>query len=155
MKNSINLKARTDIYKFVEKAKGKVQKLTKEVLLEIGTKLVDRSPVGDPLTWQRPYWPKGYAPGHFINNWQVGIDQIPKGIIAGVDPTGSASKERLSHLGRWQVGHTYYFVNNLPYAKALEQGHSAQCPPSGMIGLTRLEFKQIVKDVEARVRSEG
>lgn len=146
----INAKAATDMFRFTEKAKGKIQRMTKEVLLEIGYRLVYRSPVGDPTTWNPAYWPKGYIPGHFKNNWQVGIDKRPNGIIPGVDATGSNSLERLSHLGRWQVGHVYYFVNNVRYAYALEMGWSPQSPPHGMVGLIRREYPQIVRQVAER-----
>jgi hypothetical protein len=151
---SINAKANTDIFRFVEKAKGKIQKLSREVLLEVGRRLVERSPVGFPPSWNPPYWPKDYHPGHFINNWQVGRDSRPTGIIEGIDPTGAETLERLSHLGRWQVGHIYYFVNNLPYAYRLETGWSPQSSPGGMVGLIRREFPQIVKEVEARHRGK-
>jgi hypothetical protein len=149
MSNSINLKAQADIFKFITKAKGVTQALTKEVLLEVGRRLVERSPIGNPPDWHPPYWPKGYVPGHFINNWQVGIDEKPKGIIAEIDGSGQGSLERLSHLGRWQVGHVFYFVNNLPYARALEEGHSYQAP-FGMVGLVRKEFKQIVEQAQLK-----
>ena len=148
--NAINLKAKVDVSKFIFKAKSTLQELARDVYLEIGYRIVYRSPVGDPRKWRPPRWPKGYVPGHFINNWQVGIDQVPVGIIGAVDPMGAGSYARLQKLGRWQIGHTYYFVNNLPYAKALEEGHSLQSPPGGMVELTRREFPQIVKDIQAR-----
>lgn len=141
---TINAKAKSDMFKFVDMTKSSIQKVNREVLLEIGRRLVVRSPVGDPTKWHPPYWPKGYIPGHFKNNWQVGIDKRPIGTIPGVDYSGAASIERMSHLGRWTVGHTYYFVNNLPYAYMLEMGHSTQCPPGGMVGLIKREFAQIV-----------
>lgn len=147
--NSINLKAKESMFNFIFKAKSTVQELTKNVLLEIGYRLVQRSIVGNPALWKRQYWPKNYIPGHFINNWQVGVDVMPTGIIGQIDASGSGSYARLQKLGRWQVGHTYYFVNNLPYAALLESGlHSVQSVPMGIVGLTRSEFQQIVKDVQ-------
>lgn len=155
MTNSINTKAVSDMFSFISKAKGTIQSVNKEALLEIGRRLIDRSPVGDPATWHPPYWPKGYIPGHFINNWQVGIDKIPEGIIDAIDPSGSGSLERLSHLGRWTIGHTYYFVNNLPYAAILESGlHSPQVGPAGMVGLTTTEFPEIVSQAEVKVAKD-
>jgi hypothetical protein len=140
------------MFGIVEKAKGKLQQFTKEALMEVGRRIIYRSPVGDPTTWHPARWPKGYIPGHFINNWQVGIDRVPTGIINEVDPTGTASLERLSRLGRWQVGHVYYFVNNLPYAKRLEYGWSKQAP-YGMVGITVAEFHQIASEAVNKVRS--
>ena len=149
MTSAINAKARTDMFKFVTKSRSKIQNLTRLVLMEIGYRLVGRSPVGNPTSWKSGYWPKGYLPGHFINNWQVGIDTKPVGVIAAIDPTGSGSLERLQKLGRWPAGHVYYFVNNLPYAMALENGWSGQAP-RGIVKLLQLEFPAIVKEAEAK-----
>lgn len=147
---SINAKAKSDMFDFVFKARKTVQGLTKEVLLEVGKRLVNYSAIGNPPDWHPPYWPKNYIPGHFINNWQIGIDSLPTGIIQQIDGSGQGSLERLSHLGRWQVGHSYYFVNNLPYAALLETGlHSLQVGPQGMVGRVKLELPQIVRDVQA------
>lgn len=135
--------------KFVTKSRNKIQNLTREVILEIGYRIVARSPVGNPATWKSAHWPKGYIPGHFINNWQLGIDAKPVGTIAAIDPTGSGSLARLSKMGRWPAGHTYFFVNNLPYANAIEFGWSKQAP-RGIVKLLQLEFPAIVKAAEAR-----
>lgn len=152
MNRSINAKAQADMFKFVEKAKGKVQKLTRNVLHEIGYRLVMRSPIGDPSTWHPPYWPKGYKPGHFLNNWQLGIDKIPQGVIPGVVSGTGPIIARLAKVGRWPAGHVYYFVNNVPYAAVLEKGlHSPQVGPLGMVGLTTMEFPEIAKQAEANL----
>lgn len=148
MSNSINAKAQSDIFRFILKSKGAIQKVTRQVLLEVGYRLVARSPIGDPNLWHPPYWPKGYTPGTFINNWQLGVDSIPTAVqVSGQDELGTDSYARLSKLQRWPVGHVYYFVNNLPYAKALEYGHSTQAP-QGMVGLTVLEYHEIVRQAE-------
>lgn len=152
--SSINAKAVSDMFRFVAKGKAKMHAVTKETLLEIGRRLVIRSPVANPLLWHPPRSRYAHAPGHFKNNWQVGIDTVPTGEIAGSDPTGAASLERLSHLGRWQLGHVYNFVNNVRYAQMMENGWSNQAP-AGIVGLTRLEYQQIVHEAEMKVAREG
>lgn len=144
---SINAKARATIFKFAEKSKRRIHEMTRWTLIEIGRRLVMRSVVGNPMLWHPPVWPKGYHPGRFINNWQVGIDQMPSGTIPTVDPSGKGSIERMKKVGRWPAGHSFYFANNLPYAYALESGlHSTQQPiPQGIVGLTKSEFPVIVK----------
>src|SRR3989304_3533920 len=117
---SINASFHSSIADFIFKAKSTIGKIEVEALKEVGRRIVARSVVGNPALWHPPRWPKGYHPGHFINNWQLGIDSIPSSEISGSDPTGLLSLERLSHFGRWPVGHTYYFVNNVPYAQLLE-----------------------------------
>jgi len=147
----INAQASSEILNHILKTKSAHQKVTKAVLMEIGRRLVDYSPRGNPDNWSPPYWPKGYVPGLFCNNWQLGIDSVPgdglslEAPIDVPDETGSGSLERLSHLGRWTVGHQYYFTNNLPYAEELELGYSNQAP-YGMIAKVEMELPQIVRD---------
>lgn len=154
--SGINAKARADIANFVSKSKNRIQEGTREILIEFGSRLVYRSPIGDPMLWHPPHWPKGYYPGHFINNWQVGIDAKPTGIIDAVDPSGFQSLERLRKLGRWPVGHVYHFANNLPYASLLESGmHSSQVGPGGMVKITMMEFQSIARSVAQKIKSGG
>ncbi len=156
MANSINLAAQQAIFNFISKFKSTIQKVDTEIKLEIGRRLVDYSVVGNPPTWHPPYWPKGYTPGLFINNWQVGIDSMPVGVIDEEDASGEGSLLRLKKMGRWTAGHTHYFVNNLPYAALLESGmHSPQVGPQGMVGRVRLEFQDIVKQAANKIAREG
>jgi hypothetical protein len=152
----INAKAATDMMNFIFKSKANIQAVDKEVKLEIGRRLVDYSIVGNPMLWHPPYWPKDYNPGRFINNWQVGIDEMPVGTIGEIDASGEGSLARLKKLGRWTAGHTHYFVNNLVYAALLESGtHSSQVGPQGMVGRVTVEFPQIVRDAVNKVARSG
>ena len=150
--NTINLKAERDMLEFVWNSKKVVQELTMDVMKEIGYRLISYSPVGNMELWQKSNRRTSYLPGTFINNWQVGIDEVPtEDIDAEPDPSGSGSFERLSHLGRWASAHQFYFVNNLPYAAVLEYGHhSSQVPPAGIVGRVQMEFPQIVSDMQGR-----
>lgn len=147
---SINASFHSGMADFIFKAKSTIAKIETQALLEVGRRIVERSVVGNPALWHPPRWPKDYEPGHFINNWQLGIDAIPSSEIDGSDSTGSASIERMSHFGRWPVGHTYYFVNNLPYARKLEDGtwtvQAKYQVPQGIVGKTAMEFRQIVRE---------
>lgn len=146
---SINAKAQDGVFRFILKGKGAIQTVTKMALIKIGERLIYYSAVGDPSYWKHKPHP-GYIPGHFINNWQLGVDSLPVGVIAGSDASGEASLARMKGaIPRWPVGHTYYFVNNVPYARTLEMGrHSPQVPPGGMVGRTVLEYPQIVREAE-------
>jgi hypothetical protein len=147
---SLNQVARDDMFRFVLKSKNAVHKVTRAVLEEISWRLIYRSVVGNPELWHPPYWPKGYVPGHFKANWQLGKDVAPTGTIDGQDKMGAATLDRMrKSIGRWPAGHVYYFVNNVPYASLLETGlHSTQVPPQGIVGLTRMEFPQICRQAE-------
>lgn len=142
----INMAAVSEMFNFVPKTKSAIQKVNTEILKEIGRRLVLYSVVGNPALWRPPHWPKGYRPGHFINNWQVGIDLKPIGEIPGEDPSGGASLSRLVKLGRWTFGHIFHFSNNVKYAYALEYGHhSSQVGPQGIMGRVKAELPEIVR----------
>ncbi|HDC4676464.1 TPA: hypothetical protein O8U49_004727, partial [Enterobacter kobei] len=80
--------------------------------------------------------PEGYVGGRFKNNWYVGFDSQPTETNDTPDASGQGSNSRgLAVLEVFRVGQvsTIYFTNNLPYAQALENGHSNQAP-GGMVG---------------------
>lgn len=155
-KRAINHKALTDVRNFVEGSKSFIQAVHKEALREVAWRLIKYSPVGDPTLWHPPYWPKGYNPGHFKANWQVGRDSKPIGIIPGEDARGDKTLMKMYSMGRWTVGHVYYFTNNVPYAYVLEMGlHSSQVGPQGMVGRVRREWRQIVMQAAQDVKHTG
>lgn len=114
---------------------------TKRLTLEAFTRVVARSPVDT---------------GRFRGNWQVGVGTRPDGIVAtatspGRQP-GDAVREPIPASGA-ETGEALaavaalneridktYVVNNLPYAEALENGHSGQAP-TGMVAVTVEELR--------------
>ncbi len=133
-----------DLAKFAEKAKGNMETVVRVSVIEIGNKIIDRSPVGDATAWKNPP-PAGYVGGRFRGNWQYGFNSAPSGDFDTIDKSGDVSRQRI------QVGITsnpvvgiHYLTNNLPYAQRLEDGYSKQAP-SGMVGLTAIEAPGIVE----------
>lgn len=142
-----------DVSDYVTGAKGFIQAVHKNALEEVGWRLIKYSPTGYPPLWKDPHWPKGYTPGHLRNNWQVGIDVKPTGEIPGSDPEGYRAQARY-RFGRWTINHKFYFVNTAPYSYLIETGtHSYQCPPGGMVGRVKSEWRQIVQQAIADTRS--
>lgn len=134
-----------DISAFVAKAKGNADRVVKKIVFDIGTKIVMRSPVGDGLLWKSPP-PAGYVGGRFRANWQYGYGSIPSGDLPGIDKTGATSTLRIAAgVKNVPAAGIHYLVNNLPYAKRLEEGWSTQAP-SGMVALTAMEFQSICRE---------
>jgi hypothetical protein len=134
-----------DISAFVAKVNGNVSRVVRKIVFDIGTKIVMRSPVGDGTLWQSPP-PPGYVGGRFRGNWQYGYGQQPAGDLPDIDKSGATSTLRIAAgLKEAPVAGIHYLVNNLPYARRLEDGHSTQAP-AGIVGLTALEFQQITRD---------
>jgi hypothetical protein len=82
--------------------------------------------------------------GRFLGNWQIGLGIIPLGEL-DVSNTNRALQAALGHsiLEKAKAGGIIYIANNLPYALALEYGHSQQAP-SGMVRITLANINQIV-----------
>ena len=98
--------------------------------------------------------PEGYVGGRFKNNWYVGLDSQPTETNDTPDASGQGSNSRgLAVLEVFRVGqvNSIYFTNNLPYAQALENGHSNQAP-GGMVGLTALDAAQYFREAMSEVR---
>ena len=134
-----------DIAAFVKKANGQVDRVVKKIVFDLGTRIVMRSPVGDGAFWQSPP-PKGYVGGRFRANWQYGYGEMPSGELADIDKTGAASTLRITTgLAANPAAGLHYLVNNLPYAKRLEEGYSRQAP-AGLVGLTVVEFQDIARE---------
>ncbi|ERP08664.1 hypothetical protein L349_06189 [Enterobacter sp. MGH 3] len=99
--------------------------------------------------------PEGYVGGRFKNNWYVGLDSQPTETNYTPDASGQGSNTRgLAVLEVFRVGqvNSIYFTNNLPYAQALENGHSNQAP-GGMVGLTALDAAQYFREAMSEVRN--
>ena len=99
--------------------------------------------------------PEGYVGGRFKNNWYVGLDSQPTETHDTPDASGQGSNTRgLAVLEVFRVGqvNSIYFTNNLPYAQALENGHSNQAP-GGMVGLTALDAAQYFREAMSEVRN--
>ena len=99
--------------------------------------------------------PEGYVGGRFKNNWYVGFDSQPTQSNDTPDASGQGSTSRgLAVLEVFRVGQvsSIYFTNNLPYAQALENGHSGQAP-GGMVGITALDAAQLFREAMSEVRN--
>lgn len=119
-----------DIARFVEKAKGNVDLVIRKIALDVFKRVIIKSPVKS---------------GRFKGNWQVAIGSIPAGTLEVNDKDGTATIARVTaEAMKLQAGQTITLINNLPYARRLEYGHSKQAP-SGMVRLTLQEFPQIVR----------
>ena len=99
--------------------------------------------------------PEGYVGGRFKNNWYIGFDSQPTETNDTPDASGQGSNSRgLAVLEVFRVGqvNSIFFTNNLPYAQALENGHSNQAP-GGMVGLTALDAAQYFREAMSEVRN--
>ncbi len=140
-----------DIANFVKKANGNADQVVRKTVLDVGTRLVDRTPVGDASYWKNPP-PPGYTGGHARANWShsVGMRMVQEFDV--VDGSGDVSNGRIAaSVPKNAAGKVHFVQNSVPYIVPLEEGHSRQAP-NGFVGLTVIEFQSIVETATAGLK---
>jgi hypothetical protein len=140
------------INSFVSQTKARLNLATGYVVSDLAARIDERSPVGNPAAWVRPP-PPDYKPGAFRGNWQLGVDSVPSGETGRIDPSGETTQAALrAAIPEQAGGHIYYITNNRVYGPRLEDGWSSQAP-AGMVGITALEFPQVVRAAAERAKA--
>jgi hypothetical protein len=121
--------------------------VVRKTVIEIGSRAVLRSPVGDSSYWQQPA-PDGYVGGRFRGNWQHGFGSAPTGNLDAIDPSGGTTLNRITSatISSQAAGITW-LVNNLPYSERIENGWSRQAP-QGIVNRIELEFPSIFEQAK-------
>jgi hypothetical protein len=153
----------------IKKETGEVQARivgqANKVMTIFQARLVDKSPFGNPRDWiYRSTSPKGYYPGGYTLNWQIStganaeVAQMPSSVRSKESVRAESKKnaehfmnkfESIGNLGFPSLRYPteFYVVNNIPYAKRLEEGHSGQAP-YGILKLVSFEWSQIVREAK-------
>lgn len=140
------------IAEFIAKTKASQDLVVRAITMKIDSKLVQRSPVGDAKYWKHKP-PAGYTGGRFRANWQLSIGSPAAGQLDLIDKDGSATiAAHGSVISAAKAGDVIYLVNNLPYAKRIEEGWSRQAPV-GVVALTVVQFRTIVDNAVNGVRN--
>ena len=151
---------RLEIDDFIdEKVVGKVLKVQRRIMLELLTKVVEITPVGNRDRWQRNIarkakglkglLPKNYVGGHARKNWQVKINRPAMGIVKGEDTSSKGSNTKAKgerEIAKIKKLCIAYISNRLPYMNRLENGWSKSAP-NGIAGPAvrqiRTKFRRI------------
>lgn len=125
---------------FADKAMGNADQVVRVVILEVGSRLVIRSPVDT---------------GRFRANWRFAMDSADTTTVetTGTTENPTPPPKPPTFNGR-ALGRLAYWTNNMPYGPALERGHSKQ-RPLGFVGITAMEFLAIVDGAAAGMSSTG
>lgn len=137
-----------DIAKWAEKTKRKKDEINREVVVNLSTTVINRTPIGDISIWETPPTEKRmetYRPGTLVNSWYSEIGSVSEGNEPRSPSTsGVTSFAQLSFMADEAVGEVFYFTNPAPYARRVEFGWSSQAP-AGMVRVTVAEFQNIVR----------
>ena len=143
------------VRRFSEKTKAKMDKAVRKITLDVFSNVILMSPVGNPSTWKNPP-PPGYLGGRFRGNWQPAVGTMPGGVIEATDPSGNTVIAKVQGVTEGvEAGDVIYMVNNLPYARRLEDGWSRLQAPAGMVALTVQRFQPIADEVFRQLAAEG
>jgi hypothetical protein len=142
------------IQAWIDKTKDDADKIVRYALGTIDARLVQRAPVGDASYWKHPP-PPNYVGGRFKANFQMSIGSPATGNLDAIDKDGSATLASHANIvSAAKAGAVYYIVNNLPYAKRIEEGWSRQAP-IGLVALTVVEWNNIVENAVNGVKAGG
>ena len=129
----------SDIRKWAEKAKQGTDQVIRASLIDVSTRIIKRTPVGDPAQWQTKYPPKGYVGGTARGNWFASINNPVTAFSESVISESNAINAAAAMTAN-ATGNVFYLTNNLPYIFRLEyQGWSTQAP-NGMVRVSVIEF---------------
>ena len=109
---------------FSERTESNLEQVLRGTTISLFGKIIRRTPV---------------KTGRLRGNWQTDINRPKSGEL---DRTGAAGamSEVSAEVNRARLGDSIFMVNNLPYAKKIEDGGSDQAPV-GMVKVTALEFE--------------
>jgi hypothetical protein len=125
-----------DIKRFVDKANGNIDLVVRKVSLDLFSRVIIKSPVDT---------------GRFRGNWQVAIGSVPPGVLEVFDKTGQVAISKVTaETLNLKAGDVIYLINNLPYARPLEYGHSKQAP-AGMVRTSAQEYGAVVSQAASEV----
>lgn len=135
-----------DLRRHTAKYNDRLDRIVSGTVEAAGDRAIILSPVGDPPTWKNAP-PAGYEPGNFRGNWfysaNAPIDVVHHGV-------GITDVNDLAEMPALAAGLKHYVSNNLPYAQALEYGHSGQAP-NGVLGVLAAEMTTIAETVARKV----
>ncbi len=122
------------------------RQVVSDVFMQIGTRIIDRTPIGDVTSWKNPP-PVNYEPGTLRNSWNTGI-----GALAGVElrepsTVAADARNQLRSVAPLVPGHIAYIANPAPYASRIEFDSWSPQASGGMVEPTLREFNQIVRQV--------
>lgn len=136
-----------DIKRWCEKAKDNADKVVRATGQECLSRIVMRTPVGNPENWKVKRAPPGYVGGRLRRSWVVSNGMPSGDVPVGIDPSGAVTiAEGTGVLSESRAGVPVYIMSNLPYAIPIEYGHSSIGAPLGMVRITVTEFQSIVRD---------
>lgn len=113
-----------DLDRFIKETVTKTDRVYRAIGLQMFGQIMERTPVDT---------------GRLRGNWQTTISNPASGEL-DVTSSNIAQAQLTATVNGVTIRDTIYFTNNLPYALAIEHGHSLRQAPQGMVKVTVAEF---------------
>ena len=131
-----------DLKEYVDKTGEDIVEIVQEACINMFTKIIMDTPVGNPKRWKKKP-PAGYKAGALRANWQTSLNNRASGRLQKKDKSGKRTINRMiATVKKYDGLGSVFLTNNLPYAAKIEYGtHSSQAP-TGMVRLNVFAFQQ-------------
>lgn len=135
---------KSQVQKWSQKTKKNSREIVSDVFINLSTRIVSRTPVGDPMSWEDIAHPS-YEAGTLKNSWFAGVG-TPSGLnVRSPNTTGADALSNIKQIAPLVFGNVAYLANPAPYATRIEYTGWSKQAPAGMVRITLQEFKDIVK----------
>jgi len=130
----------SELSNFTVKAASNTEKVFRGSTISLFRNIIRRTPVRS---------------GRLKGNWQIDINQPARGEVNDSDNTpintldGASAQKVVSEVMQAKLNDSIYMVNNLPYARIIENGNFSDQAPAGMVGVSVAEFN---REVEKQAR---
>lgn len=131
-----------DLAAFAKKAPERAKQVVDKVSIDLLTKIVLRTPVGNPSLWKNPP-PAGYVGGRLRGNWNTGVGSINTTFRAPAKNGTAPIARGRAKVATRDPSADIFITNSLPYAHRVENGYSTQAP-AGMVRVTVVEFQSFI-----------
>ena len=130
-----------DLKEYVDKTGEDIVEIVQQTAVEVFTKIIIDTPVGQPKLWKKKP-SASYKAGALRANWQTSLNNRASGRLQKKDKSGKRTINRmLATVKKYDGLGSIWLTNNLPYAARIEYGaHSSQAP-TGMVRLNVLHFQ--------------
>lgn len=134
----------------VAKIKARAAVVATETVVAVGASVVDKSPYAEPQDWNPPN--KTHVPGQFRGSWHHSTGAPSDDTSTTVDRSGESSMAEINAGAHATPFAAHFITSNVEYAWQMERGgavHAMAHQPvaHAMVGLTQIEFPQIVHGV--------
>jgi hypothetical protein len=114
----------------------------KKIAFELFSRIILKTPVGNPDLWANPVAPPGYVGGRARGNWQMSIISPPDDPIDKIDPNGGSTiASGNAAVAGAKPFETIWIFNNVRYINRLESGDWSRQAPSGMVAVSLAEIE--------------